>query len=166
MSVRKNSPYEKQTEPQIQAAADSIGITKEQGMKILDHFFLTFREFLSDERMPTIFFPGFGLFRPTIGSIRRALRISFRLFKENKMPREIAVYRVRKFWPIRKRLIYEKNSENTTRDWYRVPTNWTEHAIKEDLEAANKYYYGGGKEIWDAERGIGNGRKRMHKTEI
>lgn len=154
MATKRNSPYLTQTEPEIKQAAEAAGISLEDGKKIIDHFFRAFRFFMHDDRMPTISIPVWGKITPTFGSLRRALRASFRLYRENKIPRRILEYRIKKFWPIRLRLIYEKKHHNTFLFWYKIPRNWVSIYLKNELAAADRFYYKGGKERWEKKQGI------------
>lgn len=165
MNVRKNSNYLNQTKDQVKKVAETFNLNEEETGEIIDEFFLILREFLNDERMPTIYIPYLGKFSPTIGSIRRSLGITFRLYRSGAIPREIAVYRIKKFWPIRQRLIKEKLGIPQHYSWKDIPNNWTKHGIKEDFEAAEEYYTKGGKEEWDKQRGVFDGRIRIPKTD-
>lgn len=165
MNVRKNSNYLNQTKDQLKEAADKFGLTQEDSGKIVDDFFLCIREMLNDERMPTFYIPYLGKFSPTIGSIRRSLRITFKLYRSGAIPREIAVYRIKKFWPIRQRLIKEKMGIPQHDLWRDIPQNWTKIGIKKHFESAEFYYTKGGKEEWDKQRGAFDGRLRIPKTD-
>lgn len=154
MPTKRNSPYLTQTESQIKESAESVGISLEDGKKIIDHFFRTFRYFLHDDRMPTISIPIWGKITPTFGSIRRAIRASFRLFRSGRIPKRILEYRIKKFWPVRLRLIYEKRHARTFLFWHKVPRDWVSICLKNELAAAERFYYRGGRERWEKKQGI------------
>lgn len=154
MATRRNSPYLTQTEEEIKKSAEEAGISLEDGKKVIDHFFRSFRYFLHDDRMPTIVIPVWGKIKPTFGSIRRAIRSSFRLFREGRIPRRILEYRIKKYWPIRLRLIYEKLHHRTFLFWYKIPRNWVSIYLKKELAAVDRFYYKGGRQRWEAKQGI------------
>lgn len=165
MNVRKNSNYLNQTKDQVKSAAETVGLSEEQAGELIDEFFLIIKEFLNDERMPTFYVPYLGKFSPTLGSIRRSLGITFKLYRSGAIPRDIAVYRIKKFWPIRQRLIKEKLGMVQHDHWRDIPSDWTKHGIKEFFEIAEEYYTKGGKEEWDKKRGAFDGRLRIPKTD-
>ncbi len=165
MNVRKNSNYLNQTKEQIKESAELVDITVESAEKIIDDFFLIIRDFLNDERMPTFYVPYLGKFSPTIGSIRRSLRITFKLYRSGAIPRHIAVYRIKKFWPIRCRLIKEKMGNPQHDNWKNIPMNWQKDGIYKEYTDALEYYSKGGKEEWDKQRGAYDGRLRIPKTD-
>jgi hypothetical protein len=165
LNVRKNSNYLNQTKDQVKEAAELAGISEEEAGKLIDEFFLVLRDFLNDERMPTFYVPYLGKFSPTLGSIRRSLGVTFKLYRSGAIPRDIAVYRVKKFWPIRQRLIKEKLKQPQHDNWKFIPMNWTKVGIKEHFDKADEYYTKGGKEEWDKQRGAFDGRLRIPKTD-
>ena len=155
MEIKKRaSPYLKQTEKELEMYGKIVGITLEQAQRIIQIFFLTLREFLSDERMPTIMLPGFGKIRPTLGAISKTFRLSLRYYKEKKIPKQILDWRLKRLWPVRLRLIYEKSGKNTYKHWSKVPSNWYKTELKELYEYYNWYNYRGGKELWNIEQGF------------
>jgi hypothetical protein len=162
MATRRNSPYLTQTEPQIKEAAEAAGISLEDGKKILDHFFKTFRYFMHDDRMPTISIPVWGKITPTFGSIRRAIRASIRMYRQNRIPKRILEFRIRKFWPIRLRLAYELKHHSTFLFWYKIPRDWVSIYLKNELAATERYYFKGGKERWEKKQGIERRDKRNY----
>lgn len=165
MNVRKNSNYLNQTKDQVKESCDIVGISVDEGNAIIDEFFSVLRDFLNDERMPTFYVPYLGKFGPTIGSIRRSLRITFKLYRSGAIPRHIAVYRIKKFWPIRNRLIKEKMRSPQHNLWKDIPMEWQKISIKKEYEEALQYYSKGGKEEWDKQRGAFDGRLRVPKTD-
>ncbi len=154
MAVRRKSPYLKQTEKELETAGKIVGLTLEQSQRTIQIFFLIMRDFLSDERMPIIIFPGFGKLRATLGSLRRVINLSIRLFKSGKIPKQILSWRLKRFWPVRLRLIYENSGQKTPKDWSKIPSNWYSKGLKEEYEYSNWYYYQGGKEQWEVESGL------------
>lgn len=165
MNVRKNSNYLNQTKDQIKESADLFGISLEEANDLVDDFFLVLRDFLNDERMPTFYVPYLGKFSPTIGSIRRSLRVTFKLYRSGAIPRHIAVYRIKKFWPIRNRLIKEKQGIPQHNNWKDIPMDWQKNGISKEYKEALDYYSKGGKEDWDKQRGVYDGRLRIPKTD-
>lgn len=151
---KRASPYLKQTESQIEIAAKEAGITPEMGGQILDHFFRSVRSFINDDRMPAIMLPVWGKLTPTIGSIRRAIRLGFKMYRLGRIPKRILEYRVKRLWPIRLRLIYTKLKKETFKDWYKIPSNWVNLVLKKEVSAVDRFYYKGGRERWEKKQGI------------
>lgn len=166
MNVKRNSNYLKQTENELKIAADKAGISIEEGQELLDDFFKIIRDFLNDERMPSFHIPYVGRFNATLGSIRRSLRLTFRMFRDGRIIKDIAIYRVKKFWPIRQRLIKEKLGIPQYKHWRYIPSDWQKKGIAEYHEKATNWYSKGGKDQYDKERGVWSGRSRGSKTDI
>lgn len=166
MNVKRNSNYLKQTENELKIAAEKAGLSIEEAQELLDDFFKIIRDFLNDERMPSFYVPYLGKFMPTLGSIRRSLRLTFRMLKDGRIIKDIAIYRIKKFWPIRQRLIKERLNIPQYKHWRYIPTDWQKKAIPEDYEKASNWYSKGGKEQYDKERGVWSGRPRGSKTDI
>ena len=166
MATRRNSPYLTQTEDQIREAAESVGMSLEDGKVILDDFFRTLRYFMHDDRVPTIAIPIWGKITPTFGSLRRAIRAAFRMYRQNRIPRRILEYRIKKYWPIRLRLIYELKHHRTFLFWYKIPRDWVSLCLKNELAAADRFYYKGGRERWNKKHGINNEHRRRYGSKF
>lgn len=166
MNVRKNSNYQQQTINQIRIAAEKAGISLEQGTELIDDYFYIIRTFLNDERMPAVYLPIIGKLSPTLGSIRRSVVLTLKLYKTDKITKDIALYRIKKFWPIRRRLINEKNLKETFNFWIDIPASWQKEGIKDLYEKAFAWYSKGGKTEFDIQRGIYKGRARGSKIDL
>jgi hypothetical protein len=168
MNVRKTSPYLKQTEPELIAAAEAAGLTIEQGKDILEKFFSYIKLFLSDERMPTIYVPYIGKLHATLGSIRRSFGVSFKLLRSGNLPEKVIKYRIKKYWPIRNRLIKEKLGQQQHRYWRDISSLWYKDGI--DLYADVENFYKNEKVEYDKNRGMGGqynpDRLRIPKTDL
>lgn len=168
MNVRKTSPYLKQTEPELKAAAEAAGITVEKGKEIIEKFFAIIKFFLNDERMPTIYVPYIGKLHATLGSIRRSFGVSFKLLRSGNLPEKVIKYRIKKYWPIRNRLIKEKLGQPQHKNWRDIPMLWYKEGI--DLYADVENFYKNEKVEFDKNRGKGGtynpDRLRIPKTDM
>ena len=166
MNVRRNSNYQQVTLDQIKIASEKSGITAEQGVDLVDDYFYIMRTFLNDERLPAFQMPIIGKITPTLGSIRRSISLTLKLYKTDKITYDIALYRIKKFWPIRRRLINENRLKETFKFWINIPEAWQKVAIKDLYEKAFSWYSKGGKTQFDIERGIYKGRTRGSKIDL
>jgi hypothetical protein len=166
VNVRRNSNYQQQTLEQINNAADTAGITREQGLELVDDYFYIMRSFLNDERMPAFYLPYMGKITPTLGSIRRSVGLTLKLYKTDKITKDIALYRIKKFWPIRRRLLNEQSNKETFKYWINIPAAWQKEGIKELYDKAYEWYSKGGKTEFDIKRGIYKGRARGSKIDL
>jgi len=166
LNVRKNSNYQQQTIDQIRYASKSAGIPEEIGTELIDDYFYIMRSFLNDERMPAFMLPHFGKITPTLGSIRRSVSLTLKLYKTDKITKDIALYRIKKFWPIRRRLMNELQNKETFKHWIKIPSAWQKDGIKELYEKAYEWYSLGGKTEFDIKRGIYKGRARGSKIDL
>lgn len=169
MNVRKTSPYLKQTEPELIQAAEAAGISLEKGKELIDEFFSIIKYFLNDERMPTLYLPFFGKMHATIGSIRRAFGVSFKLLRNGGLPPHVIKYRIKKFWPIRNRLIKEKLGIPQHQYWRDIPREWYKESMPELYDEVDKFFKND-KVEWDKGRGKGGtynpDRLRIPKTDM
>ena len=109
--------YLQRYRPMLKEISEEHEISEREVEHIVDHFFQTFRESIMDPRMPKIQITKFGTFRPTIGAINRHLRLSFYNFHHGRISRERMVERIKRVWPIKQRLLKEKNGEATWKEW-------------------------------------------------
>jgi hypothetical protein len=166
MNVRKNSNYQQQTIDQIREASILAGLSEDQGIELIDNYFHIVRTFLNDERMPSFMLPYMGKITPTLGSIRRSVGLTLKLYKTDKITKDIALYRIKKFWPIRRRLLKEAENKETFKYWIDIPSAWQKEGIKELYEKAYAWYSLGGKTEFDISRGIYKGRTRGSKIDL
>jgi nucleoid DNA-binding protein len=113
----KNISYLQRLDADIDLLAKKHEIDKEELKQTIDHFFMTMSEFIQDERMPKIFIKNLGTFKPTPGKINQILRKAFKQYRENKIPREQLVKKIKETWPVKQRLIQERNGEVTWKEW-------------------------------------------------
>ncbi len=169
MNVRKTSPYLKQTEPELIKAAEAAGITLEEGKELIDTFFKIIKHFLNDERIPTIYVPYIGKLSATLGSIRRSFGVSFKLLRNGALPEKLIKYRIKKFWPIRDRLIKEKLGQPQHHFWRDIPREWYKESMTTLYDEVDKFYKEE-KVAWDKQRGAGGtynpDRLRIPKTDM
>lgn len=109
--------YLKKLRPILNRAGKKHGITVEEGEFIIGKFFESFRDALTDPRVPKVMLPLFGTFQPKIKYIYRSLRASIRFHKSGGTTREYLNARIRRIWPVRNRLIEEANKGTTWNSW-------------------------------------------------
>lgn len=141
------------TEPELLEAAKAAGITKEEAKFFIDIYFQAIVDLLNDDRMPKFSIPFIGVFRPTMGNIRRELMRSYRYIKEGKIPRFLHAFRIKKYWPIRNRIIKERD-EDVHYWWATVPKDWVKKVYPEEYKEVDEFFNNGGKEEFDKARGI------------
>lgn len=157
--------YLVQTEPELLEAAKAAGITKDEAIFFIDLYFQTIAEIVDDDRMPKFSIPFIGVFHPTMGMIRRALMMSYTLFKEGKVARIVHEFKILKFWPIRNRIIKEE-SECVHYWWARVPKDWVKQAYPEKYAEIDDFINNGGKEEFDKARGMKDKKYKTPTCEI
>lgn len=130
---KRNSPYLKATSEIVEEASELVGLNPEEGANHLDAFFMVIKDVINnDDRMPTLKMPIMGYFKPTLGGIRRTIRIAFRMYRAGRIPKKVLDYRIKKWWWIRDRIIREKRGENMWQLWRNIPRDWR----KKDKEFA------------------------------
>ena len=117
------------------------GVTEEHLLLVLDSQFDYIAWCVDNPTMPQITIPGFGTLKPSKGLIKRSLRMVVKWRKiKGESYRERAVEMFSKLWPIKNRLLNEKNEEYTAKNWYR-------HFL-ESVGAKNIVYKEGRKRWW------------------
>jgi len=139
--IRK-SPYLIQTKNDIENISKELEINPEYCSDIIDTFFKSIRNIVNtDDRMPIIKLPIIGQFNPTISSIRRMIGGTLRLYYKGKIPKFVAQYRIKKYWALRNRLIYEDRGYNMYREWIGVDKEYRKYLITEELEEIVNDFY-------------------------
>lgn len=139
--------YLKKLRPILNKVGKRHNIPVVEGEFIFDLFFKSFRDALTDPRVPKVKLPLFGTFYPKISYIYRSLRASIRFYKLGGVTREYINSRIERIWPIRNRLLKESQGEIT---WNRWRKKDMEKRIKqleinehEERERSKKQVYGG-----------------------
>lgn len=104
----------------IGAAANKAGISIKQGEDIVEHLFSWMKFWMNHYTMPKIRIMYFGDFSPSLGKINRSIRHRITLYKKSGYRAKLyyrLCYFIIKFWPIRNRLIHEKNKVVTYNEW-------------------------------------------------
>lgn len=121
----KVSEFSEKVKGAIARAANKNNISHTQGEEIISHFFRFMRKWISDYRCPRISIMYFGEFRPSLWKINKSIRQRLRSHNNGRNAYDNLVRYIKRYWPIRNRLIQEKNNENTWRTWKKKP-DWNE----------------------------------------
>lgn len=115
--MARSTSYLKRVYDVVTQLSEEYDVTEEEVEIILDHFFRTQKELIADARMPKIQITNLGTFKPTIGILNWQLRKTLHLYREGTIERDVAVKRISHLWPIKQRLIKEKQGCETWREW-------------------------------------------------
>lgn len=74
-------------------------------------------EKMSNPTYPIIRIKGFGAFQPSLKKLNFSMRMSIYMYRKGKAYRETVVNKIKRLWPIRKRIIAENNGAYTYRNW-------------------------------------------------
>lgn len=94
------------------------GIDDEHFDLIVEENFAFIAQCIDNPTMPVVSLPKFGTFTPTVGKLSMSVHTTLRWLREKgDSYRKTAQERIKKVWPIRNRLINEKNGEYTSANW-------------------------------------------------
>lgn len=113
----ENISYLRRIEPELKKIAKDHGLEKENLEEMIDDFFLIFKSYLEDPRMPKVQLTNFGTFKPSLGKINHDIRRTMKRFRAGLTSREVLCEKIERLWPIRNRLINEWNGVHTWSDW-------------------------------------------------
>lgn len=116
MTVRSLN-YLKRLDKEIKTIAEENGLKEDEVYEIVDEFFKTKKKFITDPRMPRIQITNWGTFKPSIGKIYWQIKTAIYYYKTGAISREKLNDKIRKLWPVRNRLIKEKNKQSTWNSW-------------------------------------------------
>lgn len=110
----------------IGSAANKAGISIKQGEDIVEHLFSWMKKWMNHYSLPKIRIMYFGDFSPSLTKINRSVRQRFTIYKKSGYKPKFyyrLCYFIIKYWPIRNRLIHEKNGVVTYNEW-RTKESW------------------------------------------
>lgn len=113
----KSLSYLKRLNKEIKTVSEETGLTEDHINDIVDDFFKTKKKFITDPRMPKIQITNWGTFKPALGKINWQIRTAVYYFKKGNINRNKLNAKIRKLWPVRNRLIIEKNGGETWKQW-------------------------------------------------
>jgi len=139
VKVTRHSNYLSQLRKEINIATKEAGISEEDGLDLIDEYFVRFRELLQDARMPTVAVPELGVFRSTFYNLSKTLKRQIKFFKKGTFPRYRLVYDIKRWWKLYKKAVQAKygKDDNLACRWNEVDPqeledSWIE-GIKTDL---------------------------------
>lgn len=115
--VKRNTNYLLRYEDIIDKLSKKYQVPVEEVKDVIDYFFVTFKENITDPRMPTIKISNLGTFRPTIGRFKWHIRSIRSNYRRKRISREAAHSRLAYIWPVYRRLILEKCGHSTWKEW-------------------------------------------------
>lgn len=128
-------PYLEKYRDRLSKVIENHDVNEEELQEIVDYFFETLREYITDRRMPKIQITNFGTFKPTIGMMNWWIQRELWFYKMGYSDRERVVDKITHLWIIKQRLIKEKNGEATWEYWRK---NTMEQIIKDEQERRKK----------------------------
>ena len=114
---KKNTNYLQKFDPILKEISEEYDIEMENLIKIIDYFFLTFKSYITDTRMPTIKITNFGTFKPSIGKLEWQMNIANFHIKngtdnEDKLSKKMKYLSI-----IKDRLEKEREGKGTWKQW-------------------------------------------------
>lgn len=109
--------YLKKLRPILNKVGQKHMIPISEGEFILNSFFESFRDAITDPRIPRVKFPNIGNFHPRLPRIYDSLKRSIRYYRKGGLTREYINARIRRIWPVRNRLFSESKGEITWKEW-------------------------------------------------
>lgn len=116
--------YLKKLQPILNRVGKRHNIPINEGEFILGWLFKSFRNALTDPRMPKVMLPNIGTFKVTVTNLYRSLRRSIQWHRHGATTRKYINNRIAYLWAVRNRLLKEANGEIT----------WKEHKKPEVRE--------------------------------
>lgn len=118
-------------------------ITYEEGRLMVAAVLDSIEEYLKDPRLPNVKLPMFGEFKPSIGKIHMSLKASFRNYKRKGIStREYLVARVKRIWPIKQRILKEKEGIETWPTWKDPKVKeYFQKMVEEETKLKNDFIY-------------------------
>ena len=110
--------YLKNLQPILNKVGKKHGITIQEGEFIISELFISLHKFMNDLRIPTIVLPLIGKLRPSPKRINITIRAYINQYKKGNVTREYVNAAIQYYWPIKQRLIKEKNKQNTWIEWH------------------------------------------------
>lgn len=113
----KVSDFSKPVKDAIARAANKNGISHSEAEEMAAHFFRFLRKWMGDYRCPRIKIKHFGEFAPALWKINKSIRQRLWGYRNGYKTHKNLTYFIKRYWPIRNRLIQEQNGENTWKTW-------------------------------------------------
>lgn len=96
---------------------DELGLDEDQFNHVIDSSVDMIAEKMSNPTMPGVVIPRFGKIYPNKSYINSSIWMSILHWKKGRKTRESLVELIKRLWPIRNRLINEKDGEYTAKNW-------------------------------------------------
>ncbi len=97
-----------QLRKEINIASKEAGISEDEGLELIDEYFVRFRELLQDARMPTVSVPGLGVFKSTFYNLSRTLKRQINFYRKGTFPKYRLVYDIKRWWKLYKKAVSAK----------------------------------------------------------
>lgn len=114
---RRKFSYILKYEDDIKELSQKHNLDFEESIYMIDYFFKTFKDFITEEKMPKIQITNLGTFKPTIGKLNYQIRMTLFYYRIGSISREKTVKRISKLWAIKQRLIKESMGIATWDCW-------------------------------------------------
>jgi hypothetical protein len=115
--MEKNTNYLSRFKDDITEISRDNSLIEESVEEMIDKFFTSMKDIITDPRMPTVKITNFGTFKPSIGKINWQIRLALKYFRSGNITRERAVTKISHLWSIKQRLIKERLGEPTWNEW-------------------------------------------------
>lgn len=113
----KSTSYLQRLDSDLKEVAEKHEIDRGELEEIVDHFFMSIKGFIEDNRMPKIFLKNFGTFKPTTRKIDVVIRKLFKRYRAGAIEKKMLVDKIKDLWPIKQRIIDEQLGKNTWQEW-------------------------------------------------
>jgi len=97
--------------------AKEYGVTRDEAIEVIDHFFRTLKEMLQDIRMPRVHIRKWGTFGPTVKYLERSINATLYHMEKGNGNAETMFLKMNYLLEIRNRLLKEKAGEETWTEW-------------------------------------------------
>lgn len=117
--MEKNTIYLQRFDKQIKEIAESKGLSNSEVRDLIDRFFRSFKNKITDPRMPTIKITNLGTFRPTISRLDYQIKRYIAMIRSGRVNKSEQLYKdkINHLWKIKQRLIKEASGEETWKEW-------------------------------------------------
>lgn len=115
--IAKNTSYLRRFSTDLDSIAKQEEVSVESVEDLLDHFFVTMKGAVEDERMPKIQITNLGTFKPTTGKINYRVKRWISSYRRGTLAKPDLDMKIKRIWAVKQRLIKEENGENTWKEW-------------------------------------------------
>lgn len=123
LAAGRNTGYLRKFDKEVDDLSKKYNLKREESEDLLDHFFITMKKFIEDERMPKIQITNFGTFRPSTRKINFVIGHWIRMYKRGNMERSVLNEKISKIWKVKQRIISEKLGKETWKEWKKLKLN-------------------------------------------